>query len=160
MKFFFNVEARSYLRELADEFEESTNGVRIELNRLTKAGLLVSFENGKSKLYGANTKHPLFFDINNLVKKNLGMDVIEYALNNIGKLELAYIIGDYSQGKDSGIIDLVLVGDINKNYLYELIEVTEKSIKRKIRPLILSAIEFEEMADKLKIKKGLLLWKK
>ena len=39
--FFINPETRAYLWELAKEFGESTNSVRLELNRLTKAKLLV-----------------------------------------------------------------------------------------------------------------------
>jgi len=46
LKFFLNPESKSYLRELAEEFGESTNSVRLELNRLTQAGLLTSAENG------------------------------------------------------------------------------------------------------------------
>ena len=40
LKFFMNPETRSYLRSLAEEFGESTNAVRVELNRLEKAGIL------------------------------------------------------------------------------------------------------------------------
>ena len=36
VKFFLNPTMKSYLRELASEFEESTNSVRLELNRLKK----------------------------------------------------------------------------------------------------------------------------
>ena len=40
LKFFLNPSTSAYLRGLADEFGESTNGVRVELNRLMEAGLL------------------------------------------------------------------------------------------------------------------------
>ncbi len=36
IRFFFNPATRSYLRELAKEFNVSTNSVREELNQLTK----------------------------------------------------------------------------------------------------------------------------
>ena len=38
----------------------------------------------------------------------------------LGKIKFAYLIGDYANGKDSGIIDLVLVGEINKSILLDL----------------------------------------
>jgi len=60
LKFFLNPESRSYLRELADEFGESTNSVRVELNRLSEAGLLTSAGEGRTKVYRANTNHPPF----------------------------------------------------------------------------------------------------
>jgi DNA-binding GntR family transcriptional regulator len=40
VRFFFNPQTRSYLRELAKEFNVSTNSVREELNQLTKTKLL------------------------------------------------------------------------------------------------------------------------
>ena len=46
IRFFFNPGTMSYLRELAKEFDVSTNTVREELNQLTKTGLLKSKKNG------------------------------------------------------------------------------------------------------------------
>ncbi|NLA91019.1 MAG: helix-turn-helix transcriptional regulator, partial [Synergistaceae bacterium] len=51
LKFFLNPETSAYLRALADEFGESTNGVRVELNRLSEAGLLESADEGRTKVY-------------------------------------------------------------------------------------------------------------
>ena len=42
VRFFFNPSTRSYLRELANEFNVSTNSVREELNQLTSTNLLKS----------------------------------------------------------------------------------------------------------------------
>ena len=33
---------------------------------------------------------------------------------------MAFITGDYAKGKDTGIIDLVIVGEINEKNLHEL----------------------------------------
>ena len=57
LKFFINPHTKAYLRELAKEFGESTNAVRLELNRLTKANLLVSKNKGRTVMYNANTDH-------------------------------------------------------------------------------------------------------
>ena len=40
VRLFFNPRTRSYLREMAKEFNVSTNSVREELNQLTKSELL------------------------------------------------------------------------------------------------------------------------
>ena len=58
LKFFLNPESKSYLRELAEEFGESTNAVRLELNRLAEAGLLETTENGRTKVYQSNPNTP------------------------------------------------------------------------------------------------------
>ena len=55
VKFFLNPTMKSYLRELASEFEESTNSVRLELNRLKEAGLLESEAKGNLVMYNAKT---------------------------------------------------------------------------------------------------------
>jgi len=54
LKFFVNLDIHAYLRELAIEFGESTNAVRIELNRLTMAKVLQSKPNGRTIQYRAN----------------------------------------------------------------------------------------------------------
>jgi len=40
LKFFLNTQEESYLRSLENDFNESTNAIRIELNKLEEAGLL------------------------------------------------------------------------------------------------------------------------
>jgi DNA-binding transcriptional regulator PaaX len=69
-----NPETSAHLRGLATEFDESTNGVRVELNRLSEAGLLESSQSGNKIYYQANTKHGLYPEINSIVRKYLGID--------------------------------------------------------------------------------------
>lgn len=160
LKFFLNPETRAYLRGLSEEFGESTNAVRIELNRLSEAGLLDSKSEGRKKIYSANIKNPLFSEVHNMVRKFLGIDKVQDIVNNLGDIDLAFITGDYAKGKDSGLIDLVIVGSLNKEYLDILISQTEENIKRKIRVLVLSAEEYEKLSEKLNIKQALILWSK
>ncbi|MFZ5945172.1 MAG: winged helix-turn-helix domain-containing protein [Bacillota bacterium] len=159
LKLFLNPDTKAYLRGLSEEFGESTNAVRIELNRLTEAGLLESENEGRTKLYKANILHPLFPEIHNIVKKTLGIDkLIETILNHLGKIDLALVTGDYAQGIDSGIIDLVIVGEIDKTYLQFLVEKAEQIIERKIRTLVLNSVEFIKYQEKLEKNNSLILW--
>lgn len=159
LKFFINTETKAYLRGLAGELQESTNAVRVELNRLQKAGLLEISTEGRTKMYRANKKHPLFADIKSLVKKNIGLDRLENdILPQLGPVEAAFVTGDYARGIDSGVIDLVIIGRVNKEFLQLLIDKTEKLIKRKIRTLILDKEEFEGLRDRLGFEKALTLW--
>ncbi|MCS6989621.1 MAG: winged helix-turn-helix domain-containing protein [Chloroherpetonaceae bacterium] len=158
LKFFLNQDTQAYLRELAEEFGESTNAVRVELNRLTEAGFLTVRDDGRTKLYQANPSHPLFPELHSLVKKYLGIDqLIDRVLSRLGSVKLAFITGDYASGKDSGIIDLTIVGKIDRNYLNELIEKTERMIHRKIRVLVLNEEEFERLKHQFS-KKSLIIW--
>ena len=159
LKFFMNPNNTAHLRGLAEEFNESTNGVRVELNRLTKANLLTRVSEGRTIKYQANTNHSLFNDISSIVKKYIGIDtLIDVLLAKLGNVELALVIGDYARGIDSGIIDLVLVGNVDREYLQVLIDKTEELIDRKIRPLILTKEELENLSDRLETDKALVVW--
>ena len=74
LKFFLNSSTKAYLRGLESEFGESTNAIRLELNRFEKAGMLSSQNEGNRKVFSANTSHPLFPEIQNLLRKHLGID--------------------------------------------------------------------------------------
>ncbi len=149
LKFFFNSKNASYLRSLSAEFNESTNAIRGELNRLEQAGLLASFYQGNKKMYRANTSHPLFNDIHNILLKHTGFDqIIDRILFKIGPLQYSWVVGEFAKGNDSSIVDLVLVGKgIDKSYLNRLIAKTEKIIDRKIRYIVLSEEEFPQYLE-------------
>ena len=159
LKFFINPSSRAYLRGLAKEFNESTNSIRVELNRLTKSDLLVSNNEGRTVLYKANTKHTFFKDIQNVVLKYVGIDdLVENMVSKLGDVKSAYIIGDYANGIDSGIIDLVLIGEIKQDILNKLTSKTEALINRKIRSVVLTKKEFKRLNKTLDIDNSLLIW--
>ncbi len=161
IKFFINPATRGYLRELAKEMQESTNSVRLELDKLVEAGYLQK-ETEKNKIYyKANIKHKLFPEIHSLIKKYLGIDIIiDNIISNLGKLQEAYVIGDYAKGKDSGIIDIVLLGEVDEIYLIQLIKKAEGLLQRKIRYLILNEQEKNKYKKILNLQKdGVLIWK-
>jgi DNA-binding transcriptional ArsR family regulator len=157
LKFFLNSKTKSYLRNLEQEFGESSNAIRVELNRLEGAGLLSSEVEGNRKYFFANIKHPLFNDINSILKKIVGIDqIIERITSQIGDLEAAYVTGDFAKGSDSKIIDLVLVGkNLDNNYIANLVEKAESLIDRKVRYLVLTP---DQMKDYFRNKPVLLIW--
>lgn len=158
LKFFLNSQTKSYLRNLEQEFGESTNGIRVELNRMEGAGLLRTEVIGHKKYFSANTAHPLYNDINNILKKFVGIDkIIERIISQVGQLEAAWITGDFAIGHDSKIIDLVLIGkELDTNYINNLTIKAEEIIGRKIRHLVLTP---EQMTDYFQDKPALLIWK-
>ena len=115
LKFFLNPGNSGYLRQLAKEFGESTNSIRLELNKLSKAKILSEKFVGRNRIFKANTSHPLFEDIRSIVLKSTGIDkVVSGIISKLGSVQLAFIRGDYAGGIDSGLIDLEIVGsDIN-----------------------------------------------
>ena len=159
MRFFFNPQTRAYLRELAKEFDVSSNAIREELNQLTKTHLLKSEKDGRRVFYMANENHKLFPELKSMVSKVMGIDqVIEGIVNRLGQLERAYLIDDYAEGKDTGIIDIILIGNIDQYHLNDLSRKTERYIKRKIRTLVLTQQETHNFEDKLKARSSILIW--
>jgi predicted DNA-binding protein YlxM (UPF0122 family) len=161
IRFFFNPDTRSYLRELAKEFDVSSNAVREELNQLKKTNLLKAEKNGRQVFYKANTNHALFPELKSMVSKVMGIDqVIDSIIERLGNLESAYLIDDYAEGKDTGIIDIILVGDIDHYHLNDLSRKTERYINRKIRALVLTSEEFETFQPSLKNRPQILIWER
>jgi len=163
LKFFLNSHSKAHLRGLADEFGESTNSIRHELNNLSQAGYLVSNSKGKMIEYSANVKHPLYPEIKGLVHKYLGIDkIIDHVINKVvprlGKVEMVFITGDYAKGMDTGIIDLVFIGKIDASYLNTCVVKAEGLIHRRIRTIVLSAEEFGRNKKNLQVETALVLF--
>jgi len=159
VRMFLNPSMKAYLRELAREFDVSTNSVRTELNTLTEHGILTAQRDGRSVYYQANAKHPLFSELSSMVRKITGIDELaKSVIERLGKLEAVYLTGDYARGQDTGIIDLVLIGDIDREQLEDVIVKTERYIKRKIRPLVLNQEHFEQLLKKKTFGNVMKLW--
>ncbi len=160
MRLFLNPDQQAYLRELSKEFSTSPSVIKEELKNLSSVGLLSQKPNGRQILYRANTNHPLFPELHSMVKKALGMDrILESILNRLGNLKLTLLIDDYAAGKDTGIIDLVLIGDIDRKNLQDLVQKTERYINRKIRTLVLTEKEYKELEGSLNNRPHIVLWK-
>ena len=157
LKFFLNVQMKSYLRGLEAEFGESSNAIRLELNRMEEAGLLEAESKGNRKVFQANTKHPLFNDLHSIIRKHVGLDsIIEEIAEKLGNLKRVYLTGSFAKGQDSKIVDLLLVAEsVDKNYLNTLVEKVENLINRKIRLL---TINLEEESSFLKNDSCFLVW--
>jgi hypothetical protein len=159
LKFFLNSSKQDYLRNLETELGDNTNAIRVELNKLEEAGLLKSFSRGNKKIFQSNTEHPLFGDINSILMKITGLDqLISRVLNNVGELNEVYLTGDLAQGNESEIIDLIMVGNINREYFSELVIKAEKYINKKIRFVVFNPEEFSVKKEKILNMNELLLW--
>lgn len=159
-KFFLNSRTKAHLRGLESEFGESSNAIRIELNRFEDAGLLHSLRDGNKKVYQANANHPLFGDIHSIIMKEAGIDrVIEKVIHRIGNLFCVYLTGDFAHGKDSPVIELILVGEnIDREYLARKVMQAEELVGRKVSYVVLHPEEADCHLLKLKKSDLLPLW--
>ncbi|MGK6352524.1 ArsR family transcriptional regulator [Parapedobacter sp. DT-150] len=150
VKFFINTANRGHMRGLAEEFNESTNAIRKELNNLSEAGYLDKQAEQNRVSYRANVKHPLFGSLQDIVHKYLGLDrIVETVLQRMGDVEQVVLTGDYAEGRDSGLIEVTIVGPaLNADYLEQLGPKVEGVIGRKV--------QFTLRTEKTK--KGLILY--
>jgi len=144
-KFFLNSSTKAHLRGLESEFGESTNAIRIELNRFENAGLLNSLRDGNKKVYQANRKHPLYNDIHSIILKETGIDrVIENIIHRLGNINCVYLTGDFARGRNSPVIELILIGvKLDREYLARKVEQAEEMVGRKISYVVLEPHEAE-----------------
>jgi hypothetical protein len=159
-KFFLNSSTKAHLRGLESEFGDSTNAIRVELNRFEEAGLLTSLHEGNKKVYQANQEHPLFNDIHSIILKETGIDkVIENVIHRIGNLLSVYLTGDFACGRDGKVIDIILVGsDIDKEYLDNKVHQAEEMIGREVHYQLLCPAEAKKSLLNYKPADLLPLW--
>lgn len=159
-KFFLNSNTTAHLRGLQAEFGESSNGIRIELNRFEEAGLLTSSIDGNRKLYKANREHPLFCDIHSIIMKETGLDmIIDKVIHRVGDLVGVYLTGDFACGRDSQVIELIMVGsNIDEDYLSVKIKQAEDMVGRKLICKVICPEEAEEYILNIKPTDLFSLW--
>lgn len=135
VKFFVNTANRGHMRGLAEEFNESTNAIRKELNNLSEAGYLEKKAEQNRVSYRANIRHPLFGNLQDIVHKYLGLDtIVAKVLDRMGDVRQVVLTGDYAEGRDSGVIEITIVGpELNTAYLAQLAPKVEDMVKREVR---------------------------
>lgn len=152
IKLLINPTSIVYLRGLERDLGVSSNTVRLELNKLSDMQIILELNKNfksKTKYYKANVNHPMYNSLRNLILQHVGLDqIIENVLNKLGNVNEVYLTGDLALGKNSPFVDLVMVGNINKAYLHNLIEKAEILIDKKIRVGLYLSNEFNN--DKLK----------
>jgi hypothetical protein len=146
-KLLLNPESRVYLRGLERDLGVSSNTVRVELNKLQDMHLIEvqdDPENTKVKNYVVNQSHPMFWTLRGIILQFVGLDqIVDQVIKKLGNLDEVYLTGDLAEGKNSPFVDLVLVGDVDKAYLYQLIEKAEQLVQKKIRVGVYKSQEFK-----------------
>jgi len=134
IKFFVSAGNQGHLRGLADEFQESTNAIRKELNQLSEAGYLEKSTAKNRILYRANIKHSLFKPLQKLIHTYLGIDeIVDNILQKAGDIQEVGLFGDYAAGIDSGKIDVLILGkNLNQAYLLLLADKVGKKLGKKV----------------------------
>ena len=138
IKFFISAANNGYLNGLANEFNESTNSIRKELNNLSGAGYLLKSKKNNRIIYNANTSHPMFSVLQKIVRQHLGLEeIVETVIKRIGDVSEIALSGDYAKGIDSGNIEIIINGSkVNNDYLENIKPKIKKKIGRDVNFLL------------------------
>ena len=147
-KLLLNPARKVYLRGLERDLGVSSNTVRLELNKLQEMHLIEAQEdsdNTKVKNYVVNQGHPMFKTLRGIIMQFVGLDqIVDQIIKKLGNLDQVFLTGDLAEGKNSPFVDLVIVGNVDKAYMYQLIEKVEPLISKKIRVGLFKPSEFSE----------------
>jgi len=123
----------------------SAGSIRRELLKFQEDNLFETQRTGNLLYYSLNIKHPLFKELKSIVSKTVGVEgLLKKRLSSIQKIDFAFIYGSFASGKEkfASDIDLMVIGSLNEDSLYEQISELEKKLEREINPSIYSTKEY------------------
>jgi predicted nucleotidyltransferase len=138
-------EAALHMREIERRTGFAIGTVQKELHKLQRLDIITRLRDGNRVYYRANTVHPLYPDIRNIVLKTSGLaDVIKNALGNEKGIKVAFVFGSFArqEEKANSDVDLMVGGDIGLRKLTALLMDVSGKIGREINPHIFSEKEF------------------
>lgn len=139
-----------HVRELGRQGGLSDGTVRQELKKLTRLGVVEARRDGNRTYYRANSGHPLYPDIRNLVLKTSGLtDVLREALGGAAGIKLAFVFGSVAgaTAKAHSDIDLMVIGTTGLRQLSKRLSGIEAKLGREVNPHVLTLEEFARRAD-------------
>jgi len=136
-----------YVRELAGLIEADPGNLSRELNKLKDEGIYTCVTRGKEKFYSLNKAHPLFSELKSIVFKTVGVEgILRDAVVRHKGIGKAFLYGSYAQAKEkaSSDIDLVLVGDFDRDLFTKDVRDIEKRLDREINFTSYTTKEFNK----------------
>lgn len=142
----FGVEKQSlHLREIERRTGFAVGTVQQEIKKLLRLDIITRIKDGNRSYYKANTNHPLYPEIRNLVLKTNGLaDLLKQALSAELKIKIAFVFGSFARKEEKAAsdIDLMVIGDIGLRKLTGLLMDVSEKLGREINPYRLTESEF------------------
>lgn len=144
---FANGARELHLRDLTRQSGLGLGTMQGELEKLSAANLVTSERDGNRRYYRANTDHPLFVDLQQLVLKTAGLrDVLAQALEAVKGIEVAFVFGSLATGpgKAASDVDLLVIGEASLRTLAPALRSAGATLGREINPVTMTAAEFKK----------------
>ncbi len=142
MSLLFNSpEEKFYVREIARLINKNPSGVKRELDKLEKIGLVISEREGNLRYLKVNENSPLFPELKGLIAKSLGLPGALKSVLKALDAKTAFIYGPYINNTNLPTLDLLIVCD--SNYLEKTLGDIEKRFGREIHYTVMSESEYK-----------------
>lgn len=137
---------KMHLRELARQTQATPGTLKKELDALCQVGLLTSERVGNQVHFQANQGHPVFAELQALVRKTTGLaDVLRRALQPLGEqVTLALVFGSMASGSAhaGSDVDLLVVGSASFAQVVEATYAAQTQLGRDINPKVMTPAEW------------------
>ena len=137
---------KMHLRELARQTQAAPGTLKKELDALCHVGLLTSERVGNQVHFQANQGHPVFTELQALVRKTTGLaDVLRQALQPLGEqVVLALVFGSMASGSThaGSDVDLLVVGSASFAQVGEATYAAQAQLGREINPKVMTPAEW------------------
>lgn len=141
--FYTNPNRSFYVREITRKVDEQINSVRRELSNLLSIGIIKSDTSGNKLYYEVNQgfKHyealrSIFTQVSTSKEPGVAVDDTTSSFRNLGSVDLAILTGVFTRDPVAPV-DVLIVGDINRNKLDKLIAELEEEEGKELRFTVL-----------------------
>lgn len=161
--FLANQENQYFVRQLTRLLNEQINSIRRELSNLKKIGFLKSRARNRKKYFYVNRNFLIVDELTNIFHKtSSSSSEIVHDLQKIGNLQMLVTSGFFTEIEAP--VDLIIVGDFDKDNLGRYIKGLEKKLKHSIKYTLMSAQDFllrkkckdQFLTDSFKLKHNIL----
>jgi predicted nucleotidyltransferase len=139
-------EASLHVRELARLTGASAGSLHRELRLLSEMGLLLRRDVGRQVHYQANTAHPVYAELSQLLRKTAGLvDVLREALEPLGtKVQSAFVYGSVAAGTErpASDVDVMVIGTATFADLARALAPAQVTLRREVNTTVMTRREF------------------
>lgn len=148
--FYTNPNRSFYVREVTRKVDEQINSVRRELSNLLSIGIIRSDNSGNKVYYEVNQKHPyyeslrtIFTNVSAEKEPTISTSVDSASrFKAIGSVDYAALSGVFTRD-ETAPVDVLIVGNVNRSKLENLIAELEQEEGEELRYTVLSREQYE-----------------
>jgi predicted nucleotidyltransferase len=137
-------DAELHLRELIRRTDLAPRTVSVEVAHLIALDLLRERRSGMQRYISANTAHPAFSALAELIGVTHIRMALTRAIEADPRIRLGLLFGSAARGQERAHsdIDLLVVGDLELGDLLVLLAPVQERLRREINPVLMSLDEF------------------